>query len=144
MKEINSPPNLTNFKKKEKKFSSEKPMMKIEKKDSEEPLMKSKDIIDVLLKHVKGHMARKVHSISISKSSMLNFMNSWIWEGRIILNSLMMFPEEWVQVSAEAEEKKSNEIFNLIFYCLLLFEIYRRKPNLLTLQYLQTFYSCNQ
>ena len=33
--------------------------MKTEKKDSEELLIKSKDIIDVLYKHVNDHMALK-------------------------------------------------------------------------------------
>lgn len=49
-------------------------MIKIEKKDSEELPIKSKDIIDVLSKLVKDHMDPKAHSISISKSNMFNCM----------------------------------------------------------------------
>jgi len=49
-------------------------MMKIEKKDSEEQLMKSKDTTGVQSKLVKDHMDLKDPSTNISKSNMLKSM----------------------------------------------------------------------
>lgn len=74
MKGINSRLALSNFKRKDKKFSSDKPTIKIEKKDSEEQQIKLKDITDVQFKLVKDHMAHKVLLTSTLKLSMLNSM----------------------------------------------------------------------
>lgn len=48
MKETNWQQDSLNYKKKDKKFSMDRQMIKIEKKDSEEQLIRSKDIIDAL------------------------------------------------------------------------------------------------
>ncbi len=74
MKGINSRLALSNFKKKDKKFSSDKPTIKIEKKGSEEQRIKSKDITDVQFKLVKDHTDHKALLINILKSSMLSSM----------------------------------------------------------------------
>lgn len=61
MKEISWQLNLLNYKKKLNKYNMVKRMIKIEKKDLEEQLIKFKDIIDVLYKLVKDLMDLKVH-----------------------------------------------------------------------------------
>ena len=53
--------NFRSLKKKDNKFKKVKKVTRIEKKDSEELLIKFKDIIDVLLKLAKDHMDLKVH-----------------------------------------------------------------------------------
>ena len=57
--------NLSNSKRKDKKFSLGKLMMKIVRKDLEEQPIKSKDITDVQFKLAKDHMDLKALSISI-------------------------------------------------------------------------------
>jgi len=59
MKGINLPLALSNFKRKVKKFSLDKPTIKIEKKGSEEQRMKFKDITDVQFKLAKDRMDHK-------------------------------------------------------------------------------------
>lgn len=59
MKGISLPLALSNSKRKVKKFSSDKPTIKIEKKGSEEQRMKFKDITDVQFKLVKDRMDHK-------------------------------------------------------------------------------------
>lgn len=56
MKGINLPLALSNSKRKVKKFSLDKPTIKIEKKGSEEQRMKFKDITDAQFKLVKDRM----------------------------------------------------------------------------------------
>lgn len=59
MKGISSPLALLNSKRKVKKFSLDKPTIKIEKKGSEEQRMKFKDITDAQFKLVKDRMDHK-------------------------------------------------------------------------------------
>ena len=49
--------NFPSLKKKDNKYKKERKVTRIEKKDSEELLIKYKDIIDVLSKLAKDHMA---------------------------------------------------------------------------------------
>lgn len=53
--------NLSNFKRREKKFKKDKEMIKVERRDSEELLIKSTGTIDVLWKPASDHMDRKDH-----------------------------------------------------------------------------------
>lgn len=53
--------NLSNLKRKDKKFKKGKETMKVEKKDLEEPLIKQIDTIDALWKPVNDHMDQKDH-----------------------------------------------------------------------------------
>lgn len=61
MNAINSQLVFPNYKKKERKFSSDKQTIKTEKKDSEEQPIKYNDITDVLYKLVNDHMAQRDH-----------------------------------------------------------------------------------
>ena len=53
--------NFASLKKKDNKYKKERKVTRIEKKDSEELLIKYKDIIDVLSKLAKDHMDLKDH-----------------------------------------------------------------------------------
>jgi hypothetical protein len=53
--------NFPSLKKKDNKYKKERKVTRIEKKDSEELLIKYKDIIDVLSKLAKDHMDLKDH-----------------------------------------------------------------------------------
>jgi len=53
--------NFRSLKKKDNKYKKERKVTRIEKKDSEELLIKFKDIIDVLLKLAKDHTDLKDH-----------------------------------------------------------------------------------
>ena len=71
---------MLNYKKKDNKFNSDKPMIKIEKKDLEELPIKLKDIIVVLSKLAKDHMVLKDHLINTLKLSISNCIKKWILE----------------------------------------------------------------
>jgi hypothetical protein len=53
--------NFRSLKKKDNKYKKERKVTRIKKKDSEELLIKFKDIIDVLLKLAKDHTDLKDH-----------------------------------------------------------------------------------
>jgi hypothetical protein len=53
--------NFPSLKKKDNKYKKERKVTRIEKKDSEELLIKFKDITDVLLKLAKDHTDLKDH-----------------------------------------------------------------------------------
>lgn len=67
MKGINLPLALSNSKRKVKKFSLDKPTIKIEKKGSGEQRMKFKDITDVQFKLVKDRMDHRALLINTLK-----------------------------------------------------------------------------